>query len=105
MTSKPLSCPVRADHGCFHVVSSDVHLPSPRLPTGCISPVLYISSVASTVAFGAALTVSLVGHFSWIPVLALALGFVTKDFAVYGADLLLQEAAWLCLPGAWLVNQ
>lgn len=69
--SKPLSYPLRADHGCFNVVSSDAHLPSPQLPAGCISPVLYVSSVESTVAFSAPLAVSLVSHFFWIFLLAL----------------------------------
>lgn len=80
--SKPFSCPWRAHHGWCNVVSSTAHLPSLWLPAGCISRVLFISSIAPTIAFGAALDVSLVGHFSWIPVLALPLGFVTKDFAV-----------------------
>ena len=103
--SKPLCWPSRVDHGCFNVVSSDAHLPSPWLLAGCISPVLHVSSVASTAAFGVALAVSLVGHFSWILVLALPLGFVAKHIAVYGADFLPWEAAWLCLRGAWVVNQ
>ncbi|NXV45429.1 KSR2 Kinase, partial [Uria aalge] len=80
--SKPFSCPWRAHHGWFNVVSSAVPLPSLQRPAGCISPVLFISSIAPTLAFGAALDVSLVGHFSWIPVLALPLGFMAKDFAV-----------------------
>ncbi|NXR03967.1 KSR2 Kinase, partial [Sagittarius serpentarius] len=65
--SKPLPYPSRADHGCFNAVSSDAHLPSPQLPAGCVSPVLHVSSVASTGALGAALAVSLVGHFSLDP--------------------------------------
>ena len=71
-----------------------VLMPSLDMPT---SPLLgsqlgvsaqsYTSALLHPVGFGAALALSLVGHF-WIPVLALPLGFVTKDFAVYVTDFL-----------------
>ena len=103
--SKPLSCPWRADRGCFSVVSSDVHLFSPGSQLGASAQCYTSALLHPQLPFGAALAVALVGHFFWIPILALPLGFVTKDFTVHGADLVTREAAWLCLPGAWVVNQ